>query len=403
MPEATSAATWIRFVTGVADQAIAETAQAMHRAITDANFRWVGPLGRPVKRVHDAVADQTWGAVRTVVRGAGAVAAEVADSLATVGDESPGAARARAISIGSLDAGLVATAPGMDHDMTVVVDRGDPPSGPDDGRASDPDAAGCLVVFVHGLVDTEAAWTSTSLPGVATTAGAVALLVRYGSGRSVARNGADLDDLLEEVVAGWPVPVTRIVVVAHSMGGLVTRAAVLAAVDRGHAWPAAMTDVVHLATPNLGSWLEKVANVTSWTLRRVSPRTAPLGQLLDQRSRGIKDLRFGTLSADPTLDGAIDDLLVGRGEPVPWPDDTDHHLVVGRLRPGTGHPLNAVLGDGLVRARSAAGAGRWWRIPAGGRVEVVEVVAGHNRLAGHPDVAALVSSVLAVDPVRASS
>ncbi len=389
MPERLRPATWIQLGVAVADRALAGTAQAMHRAITDANFRWVGLPGRPVKVIHDAVVDRTWDVVRATLRGVGAVATEIADDVATARDESPGAAKARAVAIGSLDAGLVAAAPGMDRDMVYVVERGD--------RVAE--ASGCLVVFVHGLVDTEGAWAATPLPTVAVAAGATALLVRYGTGRSVARNGADLDDLLDDLVAGWPVPVTRMVVVAHSMGGLVTRAAVLAAADRGHGWPAVTTDVVHLATPNLGSWLEKVANVTSWTLRRASPRTAPLGLFLDQRSRGIKDLRFGSVSADPALDATIDDLFGGRSEPAPWPEGTDHHLVVGRLRPGSGHLLNVVLGDGLVRPRSAAGMGRWWQIPAAGRVEVVEVVADHNRLAGHPDVAALVSSVLARDRV----
>lgn len=400
MPERTPTSSWIRFATTVADRAVAATAQAMHRAITDANFRWVGPLGRPVKAVHDAVVDWTWDTVRAAVRGAGSVAATVAARGGPEGDESPGAQRARAIALGSVDVGLIDAAPGLDHEMTLVVDGRACAPDPDQLRMAYPDASDRLVVFVHGLVDTEAAWTATTVPDEVAAAGATPLLVRYGSGRPVADNGQDLADLLDDIIVGWSVPVVRLVVVAHSMGGLVTRAAAATGDHRGHSWPDRLTDVVHIATPHLGSWLEKVANLTSWTLRRASTRSAPIGDLLDQRSRGIKDLRFGALADSPWGDGSVDDLLVGRGEPVPWPHDVTHHLVVGRLRPDGRNPLNIVLGDGLVRAGSATGLGRWRRIPAGGPVEVVEVAAGHNRLAADPAVAALVASVVESDTRR---
>ncbi len=47
----------------------------------------------------------------------------------------------------------------------------------------------------------------------------------------VRANGVALAALMQRVVDEWPVPVTRVALVGHSMGGLVIRAA--GAVSRG--------------------------------------------------------------------------------------------------------------------------------------------------------------------------
>ncbi len=383
----------------VADRVVAGTVQDMHRAISDGAYRWVGPVGRPVQRTSDVVTAHIYAVVRASLRGAGAIGVAVADRFGTPGDlPSPPALKARAIAHAVAGEELLALAPELDLDVTVR--HGGRPVEVRTAalRSAYPDACGRVVVFVHGLADTEAVWsapprTGTALRDVASEVGATPVLVRYGTGRSIGRNGADLAELLEALATAWPVPITRLIVVGHSMGGLLTRAAVATAQERGHGWPALLTDVVYLATPHLGSWLEKVANTTSWALRR-SRRSAPLGGLLDARSRGVKDLRFGTLVEDGWGRTPIDDLLTGLVPDQPWLEGVTHHLVVGRLRPGERHPLNAVLGDGLVRSASAVGSGRRRRIGGCARVVVTPVGASHSRLIRHPEVAALLLAVL---------
>ena len=49
------------------------------------------------------------------------------------------------------------------------------------------------------------------------------LLLRYNTGLRIADNGAALSLLLTDLVERWPVPVHRIDLVGHSMGGLVLR------------------------------------------------------------------------------------------------------------------------------------------------------------------------------------
>jgi hypothetical protein len=130
-------------------------------------------------------------------------------------------------------------------------------------------------------------------------------------------------------------------------------------------------------------------------LRRVSTRTAPIAVLIEQRSRGIKDLRHGTLVEDGGESATVDGLLTGLVPDEPWLDGTTHHLVVGRLRPSAGHPLNIVFGDTLVRSGSARGTGRRRRIADGGPVVVNEVPASHTSLVRQPAVGALLAELVA--------
>ena len=138
--------------------------------------------------------------------------------------------------------------------------------------------------------------------------------------------------------------------------------------------------------------------MTSWTLRQSSATTAPIGALLDARSRGIKDLRFGTIDEAGWHDRGIDDLLSGLAPDTPWLGGVRHHVVVGRLRPRRGDPLNLVFGDLMVREGSATGSGRWRRIEAADDVTVHLVAAPHGRLVDHPEVAELVDGVLQRTP-----
>jgi triacylglycerol esterase/lipase EstA (alpha/beta hydrolase family) len=55
------------------------------------------------------------------------------------------------------------------------------------------------------------------------------------------------------------VPLTRLTIVAHSMGGLLARSAHAAGVAAGHSWPASLTELVCLGTPHHGTWLARFA------------------------------------------------------------------------------------------------------------------------------------------------
>ncbi len=400
MPPAAEIRGWARLISGVADEAVVGTVHDMHRAINRGVFRWLGPIGRPVAQVVDAVTDHAYAGVRLGIRGAGELGAAAAGYLGT-DRTTPRSAKARAVAHGVVDGRYLSHAPELDVDLGLRVDGRDVAPQTASLAAAYPEARGRIAVFLHGLIDSEEVWTAEapghpSLPDVVAAHGMTPVLVRYGTGRTIARNGEDLDALLAELVAAWPVPVTGLTLIGHSMGGLVARGACLHAAARGQRWLAPLTDVVYLGSPHHGSWLEKVANVGSWVLRHSSSHSAPIGELLDGRSRGIKDLRFGTFVDDgATAEDArpIDGLLTGRSPDRPWLPEVAHHLVVGRLRPDPRHPLNAVFGDGLVRRGSAGGSRRRPRLGAD-EANVVPVAARHTHLTHHPEVVSALRGVL---------
>jgi triacylglycerol lipase len=435
MPTASEVRGWARLATGVADGAIVTTVQEMHRAISRGTYRWLGPVGRPFERLTDRVTAGVYAGVRLGLRGIGELTGAVASSRVR-SRVTPRSVKARAIATGVLDERYLSLAPELDHPLGLRLAGNDVAVAAADLASAFPAAGARVAVFVHGLVDAEDVWYGapsldggspqagasspdgrsapggdaplgggtlqgggslpggTNLPDVARACGVTPVLLRYPTGREIARNGADLDTLLEALAGGWPVPIEELTLVGHSMGGLVIRAASVQAERRGSRWLSLARDAIYLGSPHHGSWLEKVANVGSFALRRSSPHSAPLGALLDGRSRGIKDLRFGRVLDDASIDpAALDGLLTGRHAAPPWARGMTHHLVVGRMRPAVRHPANVVFGDGLVRTGSAGE-----RVDVGGRgdgrLRVVPVAARHTRLTDHPEVARLVGDVL---------
>ena len=150
-------------------------------------------------------------------------------------------------------------------------------------------ATGRLVVLVHGLFETEHAWTLASEgygARLARDLGATPLYVRYNTGRHISRNGCDLAALLDATVAAWPVPVESIALVGHSMGGLVARSAC----HHGGAFTAHVRHVVSLGSPHAGAPLAQGVHYAAHALHAL-PETRPLARLLRRRSAGIRDLR----------------------------------------------------------------------------------------------------------------
>lgn len=229
-----------------------------------------------------------------------------------------------------------------------------------------------LCVLVHGLACTEGIF---AFPGSEPDAPVVSygtklrddlgytpFAVRYNTGLPVARNGEELAALLDELVAGYPVPVTEIVLIGHSMGGLVLRSACRVP----SRWTALVSHAVYLGTPHEGADLERLAHVASGVLRAVpDPITRLVGRILDLRSRGVKDLRNGAAAR-----GGDED------EPAWWLPTARHHVVAGTLHADPAHPVSRLLGDVLVRVPSD---------PAGPEVTVFPGVP-HLALAHDADV-----------------
>ncbi len=225
--------------------------------------------------------------------------------------------------------------------------------------AAYPSANGCLVVFLHGLVDTERSWFLTDPFGrvrsgadvgskLATALPCTPVYVRYNSGRHVSDNGRELADLLDDLVDGWPVEVTDIVLVGHSMGGLVARSAVHQAHAGAARWASLVTRLVCLGTPHAGAPLERSVARAAALLDRIRP-AAPLSWLLALRSDGIKDLAEGYLHEHQWAG----DRVVERAEAV-LPDNVRQLHVSATLSRSQDSVLGRVVGDLMVGPSSAA-------------------------------------------------
>ncbi len=215
--------------------------------------------------------------------------------------------------------------------------------------AAFPEADGSLVVLLHGLVETERGWFRGSKPGgdfgarLAGDLGGSPVYVRYNSGRHVSENGDELVALLSRLVAAWPVPVTEIILVGHSMGGLVARSALYRAQELDAPWLSLVTRLVCLGTPHGGAPLERgVAQLA--TLLGETPLATPLTKLFALRSDGIQDLAHGYVhhrqwAEDPDLPG----------EASPLPSSGIHRLFVSATVSRTeGSVWGRLIGDLLV-------------------------------------------------------
>ena len=216
-----------------------------------------------------------------------------------------------------------------------------------------------LAVFVHGLCETDEAWSLLSnQPSygerLATELGYTPVYIRYNTGLHVSDNGRDLSELLDGLTGEWPLPVEEIALVGHSMGGLVCRSAA----HQGGGWTEKLRHVFCLGTPHLGAPLEKAANLAGWALAML-PETRPFARVVNGRSVGIKDLRFGSCCEADWCDCDPNEFLRDRCQDVPFLETATYYFVGATLT----RNRDGLLGDLLVRYPSASGTGRHRRIP----------------------------------------
>lgn len=222
---------------------------------------------------------------------------------------------------------------------------------------------GRLVIFMHGLFEDEQVWLQESAIGTwfEKHEDLSPLFVRYNSGLRVSENGRRLSDLIGDIVHDWPVPVTTIALVGHSMGGLVARSAGHYAQQDGADWLPLLTHVITLSSPHLGSPVEKAVHTGDWVLRRI-PQTRPLGDVVYRRSAGIKDLRFGAVVDEDWMSEDPDDFLIDRCTDVSLLDGVTYYWVAGWVSQDPDGVMGRLIGDGIVRFASASGRGTSRRV-----------------------------------------
>ena len=239
------------------------------------------------------------------------------------------------------------------------------------------DASGKVLLAIHGLCLNEQHWVRDGhhrIAGVASASGHTVIHLRYNSGRSIDDNGRSLAESLETLLAHWPVPVTELAIVGHSMGGLVARSSIHHGTAAGHAWRGQLRKLFSLGTPHHGAPLERGGNLLDYVMG-LSPYVAPFTSLGKARSAGITDLRYGSITG------------VER-EFVPLPDDVECYALAATLGKRRGLLAERLVGDGLVPLDSALGRhtdrSRTLAVPK--ERQWVGYEMGHLELLGRPEV-----------------
>jgi pimeloyl-ACP methyl ester carboxylesterase len=376
----------------------------VQRGIASRVFRLVGPMSAPARVGHDLVSTAVYRGLRGGTAAVGLVAdnglARRAVREGRALSESPRGAAAIAALNGLIGDRLEAEGSELAAPMSVRID-----GRPVDARAF-ADARPRLVVFLHGLMETELSWRwgrrEPYGARLARDLDCTPVYVRYNTGRHISENGRSLAALLADLVEEWPVPVAEIALVGHSMGGLVARAACQCASLEGMEWVRSVRHVVSLGTPHLGAPLEQAAHRAAWALWQL-PETRPLGNFLRRRSAGIRDLNQGSLVDEDWRDRDRDALRLAACAEVPLLDGAAHHFVSATVTRSAANPVGRLVGDVLVLVPSASGESSARRI--GFRAEDGHHLGGAHHLAllNHPVVYEKLLGWLSASPERAAS
>jgi hypothetical protein len=319
-------------VTGVTD-----IVEAMHAAIG----HLPAVIGRPAPATTTGLARLVYRSVRGVAQLAGAGVDRSLAALAPVlGDRALSLQREALVAAinGVLGDHLEASGNPLAIPMQFRV--AGVPLARDALAAQHPQATGKLLVLVHGLCMNDLQWRYAGHDhgdALARDLGYTRVDLHYNTGRPIATNGREFAALLESLVQAWPVPVEEIILLCHSMGGLVARSALDVAFRERDAWTSLPIRIVFLGTPHHGAPLER-AGAWADQLIAISPYSAPFVKLGKVRSAGITDLRHGA----------------GR---TPLPRQVRPYAIAATTQRATkDHDPATLRGDGLVPVASAFGA-----------------------------------------------
>ena len=231
---------------------------------------------------------------------------------------------------------------------------------PLDGKSLEknfPTINGKVLLMVHGLCMNDVQWTRKEHNhgmALANDLGMTPLYLHYNSGRHISTNGRELNELLEKLMLQWPVPIEELVILAHSMGGLVIRSAMHYGKQQQKLWTRYIKKVVFLGTPHHGSPVERAGNYLQAVIDAI-PRTQPFARLGKIRSAGVTDLRYGNIIDEDWQDHDRFEKHDDQRHRVPLPAQVECYSMAGTTGKVTGAIPAQWLGDNLVTVKSALG------------------------------------------------
>jgi pimeloyl-ACP methyl ester carboxylesterase len=279
--------------------------------------------------------------------------------------------------------------------MSLRVDGRPLGWGPGELAEAFPAARDRVAVLVHGLCMNDLQWERQGHHHgrvLQQDLGCSVVAVHYNTGLHVSQNGARLASVLERLVQDWPVPLRQLLLVGHSMGGLVARSAIWQAEQQSLGWRDRLGALVCLGTPHHGALLERGGHLVD-TVLEMSPYLAPFASLGKARSAGITDLRWGDVR-DEDWQGRNRDQSQDDRVATPLPAGVAVYLLGATTVAEPRGLRHALVGDGLVTVASA-----WGEHPD--PVRALAVPSSHKRLITQANHWDLLSRPEAADALRA--
>jgi len=330
---------------------LTDLAEALHNNIAGSP----GIRGTPTQERTSTIAGLVYANVREVTRLVGGTTDAVLAQLGPILDESSSQEREAVLAALNGIMGDYLAATGNPLAISMRLRRNGQPLTLERKAlsAAFPPPRDKLLVLVHGLCMNDLQWTRKGSDfgvALARDLGYTPVHLHYNSGLHTSINGRAFAALMEALLQQWPEPLKEFGILAHSMGGLVSRSAYYYGKAAGQAWPQYLRNVVFLGTPHHGALLERGGNWVNVCLG-LSPYTAPFARLGKLRSAGITDLRYGNL-LDEDWQGL--DRFEHAGDlrhPVPLPEGVRCYAIAANV----GKKAGDLFGDGMVPVDSALG------------------------------------------------
>lgn len=217
-------------------------------------------------------------------------------------------------------------------------------------------STGKIALMVHGSCMNDLQWNRQGHDHGAALArdlGYLPVYLHYNTGLHISQNGREFAGLIEGLIHQLPQPI-ELVIIAHSMGGLVSRSACHYGKVAGHSWLDHLQKIVFLGTPHHGAPLERAGNWIDIILE-ISPYSAPFSRLSKIRSAGLTDLRYGNILDEDWKESDRFECSGDHRNAVPLPDGVQCYTIAATTSEESSILGDQLIGDGLVTLNSALG------------------------------------------------
>lgn len=250
-------------------------------------------------------------------------------------------------------------------------------------------AKGKVAILLHGSCMNDLQWLRNGHEhgaAIKHDLGFEPIYLYYNTGQHISENGREFAELLEKLIQLSDQPLDM-VMIAHSMGGLVARSACHYSKELHHTWLKQVSKLVFLGTPHHGTHLEKAGNLVDIFLD-TNPYSAPFSRLGKIRSSGVTDLRFGNVVDEDWQGRDRFELSSDKRVPIPLPENIQCYAMAATAGKSSNLLNDGLIGDGLVNVNSALGRHKKseFNLLFPAEHQWIGRNMGHLSLLDHPDV-----------------